>query len=58
MSVEHLHIIMMFNNFNGGVTVKKGDMLECTVCGNKIEFLEDGSGPIVCCDEEMQFTSK
>ncbi|NLK00303.1 MAG: desulforedoxin [Clostridia bacterium] len=48
----------MFNNFNGGVTVKKGDMLECTVCGNKIEFLEDGSGPIVCCDEEMQFTSK
>jgi len=34
--------------------MKKGDVLVCTVCGAKIEFLEDGEGPIVCCDQEME----
>ncbi|KUK11587.1 MAG: Desulfoferrodoxin Dfx domain protein [Clostridia bacterium 41_269] len=34
--------------------MKKGDRLVCTICGNKIEFLEDGEGPIVCCGQDME----
>jgi len=38
--------------------MKAGDLLECTVCGNKIEFLEDGEGPIVCCGQDMVAATK
>lgn len=30
-----------------------GSFWVCTICGNKVEVLEEGDGPIVCCGQDM-----
>jgi len=34
--------------------MKVGDILVCKICGNKVEVIEEGDGPIVCCDQDME----
>lgn len=33
---------------------KKGKIYRCSICGNIVEVLEEGSGTLVCCGKEME----
>lgn len=40
---------------NGGVyRVKVDEIYVCGVCGQKVKVVEEGDGPVVCCDEDMK----
>jgi len=32
---------------------KKGDTMECSVCGRKAHLLNNGKGPLICCGKPM-----
>jgi desulfoferrodoxin-like iron-binding protein len=34
--------------------MQKGDQFKCAICGNVVELVEVGGGPLVCCGEPME----
>ena len=34
--------------------VKSGEVYVCSICGNKVEVIKDGDGPVVCCGQDME----
>jgi desulfoferrodoxin-like iron-binding protein len=32
---------------------KKDEVYVCEICGNKVQVLEAGVGPLVCCGQDM-----
>ena len=34
----------------------KGEIYLCAICGNKVKVLEEGSGVLVCCRQDMTLT--
>ena len=31
----------------------RDDIMECTICGRKVDVLNEGRGPLICCGKTM-----
>ena len=35
------------------MATKKGQTYKCEICGNTVEVIEEGTGTLVCCGQNM-----